>query len=88
LTRRVQSKDPSTGMVVGHPGTVVVAEAAEGVGFSHDDRGWYAGSSARLGSKQREPLAASVAAIEEFAGVLAQLAPVEARNVEVAEGRD
>ena len=33
LTRRVQSKDLPTGLVGGHPGAVIVAEAAEAVGL-------------------------------------------------------
>ena len=88
LTCRVQSKDLPTGLVVGHPGTVVVAEAAEGVGRGGDDRGRYERADARLAPDKREPLAASVAAIEERAGVLAKLAAVVARDVEVAEARD
>ena len=88
LTRRVQSKDLPTGLVVGHSGTVIVAEAAEGVGLGGDDRGRYARTDARLAPDKREPLAASVAAVKEPTGVLAKLAAVEAGDVEVAEARD
>ena len=75
-------------MVVGHWGTVIVAEAAEGVGLGGDDRGRYARTDARLAPDKREPLAAGVAAIEELACVLTKFAAVEARNVEVPEVRD
>ena len=88
LTCRVQSKDLPTGLVVGHSGTVIVAEAAEGVGLGGDDRGRYARTDARLAPDKREPLAASVAAVKEPTGVLAKLAAVEAGDVEVAEARD
>jgi hypothetical protein len=74
--------------VVGHPRTVVVAEAAEGVGRGCDDCGRYARTDTRLAPEQCEPLAASVVTLEELAGVLANLAAVEARDVEVAETRD
>jgi hypothetical protein len=57
----VQSKDLPTGLVVGHSGTVIVAEAAEGVGLGGDDRGRYARTDARLAPDKREPPAASVA---------------------------
>ena len=77
-----------TGLVVGHSGTVIVAEAAEGVVLGGDDRGRYARTDARLAPDKREPLAASVAVVEEPTGVLAKLAAVEARDVEVAEARD
>ena len=56
LTCRVQSKDFPTGLVVGHSGTVVVAEAAEGVGLGGDDRGRYERTDARLAPDKREPL--------------------------------
>jgi hypothetical protein len=69
-------------------GAVIVAEAAEGVGHGGDDRGRYARTDAWLAPDQREPLAASVAAIEKLAGVLAKLAAVKARDVEVAEARE
>ncbi len=88
LTCRVQSKDLPTGLVVGHSGTVIVAEAAEGVGLGGDDRGRYARTDARLAPDKREPLAASVAAVKEPTGVMAKLAAVEAGDVEVAEARD
>ena len=88
LTCRVQSKDLPTGLVVGHSGTVIVAEAAEGVGLGGDDRGRYERTDARLAPDKREPLAASVAAVKEATGVLAKLAAVEAGDVEVAEARD
>jgi hypothetical protein len=84
----VQSKDLTTGLVVGHSGTVILAEAAEAFGLGSDDRGWYARTDARLAPDKREPLATSVAAIEELAGVLAELAAVEAGDGEVAEVRD
>jgi hypothetical protein len=74
--------------VVGHSGTVIVAEAAEGVGLGGDDRGRYARTDARLAPDKREPLAASVAAVDELTGVMAKLAAVEAGDVEVAEARD
>ena len=77
-----------TGLVVGHSGTVIVAEAAEGVGLGGDDRGRYARTDARLAPDKREPLAASVAAVKEPTGVMAKLAAVEAGDVEVAEARD
>ena len=88
LTRCVQSKDLPTGLVVGHSGTVIVAEAAEGVGLGGDDRGRYARTDARLAPDKREPLAAGVAAVKEPTRVLAKLAAVEAGDVEVAEARD
>ena len=88
LTCRVQSKDLPTGLVVGHSGTVVVAEVAEAVGLGGDDRGRYARTNARLASDKREPLAGSGAAVKEPTGVLAKLAAVEAGDVEVAEARD
>ena len=84
----MQSKDLPTGLVVGHSGTVIVAEAAEGVGLGGDDRGRYARTDARLASDKREPLAGSVAAVKEPTGVMAKLAAVEAEDVEVAEARD
>jgi len=84
----VQAKDLPTGLVVGHSGTVIVAEAAEGVGLGGDDRGRYARTDARLAPDKREPLAAGVAAVKEPTGVLAKLAAVEAGDVEVAEARD
>jgi hypothetical protein len=84
----VQSKDLPTGLVVGHSGTVIVAEAAEGVGLGGDDRGRYARTDARLAPDKREPLAGSVAAVKEPTGVMAKLAAVEAEDVEVAEARD
>jgi hypothetical protein len=86
LTCRVQSKDLPTGLVVGHSGTVIVAEAAEAVGLGGDDRGRYARTDARLAPDQREPLAASVAAVKEPTGVLAKLAAVEAEDVEGCRG--
>jgi hypothetical protein len=43
---------------------------------------------ARPAPDKREPLAASVAAVQEPTGVLAQLAAVEAGDVEVGEARD
>ena len=88
LTCRVQSKDLPTGLVVGHSGTVIVAEAAEAVGLGGDDRGRYAGTDARLAPDQREPLAGSGVAVKEPTGVLAKLAAVKAGDVEVAEARD
>ena len=88
LTCRVQSKDLPTGLVVGHSGTVIVAEAAEAVGLGGDDRGRYERTDARLTPDKREPLAASVAAVDELTGVMAKLAAVEAGDVEVAEARD
>jgi hypothetical protein len=84
----VQSKDLPTGLVVGHSGTVIVAEAAEGVGLGGDDRGRCARTDARLAPDQREPLAASVALVKEPTGVLAKLAAVETGDVEVAEVHD
>jgi hypothetical protein len=84
----VQSKDLPTGLVVGHLGTAIVAEAAEGVGLGGDDRGRYARTDARLAPDKREPLAAGIAAVKEPTGVLAKLAAVEAGGVEVAEVRD
>ena len=72
LTRRVQSKYLPTGLVVGHLGTVIVAEAAEGVGLGGDDRGRDARADARLAPDQREPLAAGVGAVKEPTGVLAK----------------
>jgi hypothetical protein len=77
-----------SGLVVGHSGAVIVAEAAEGVGHGGDHRGRYARTDAWLAPDQREPLAASVAAIEKLAGVLAKLAAVKAGDVEVAEARE
>ena len=88
LTCRVESKDLPTGLVVGHSGTVIVAEAAEGVGLGGDDRGRYERTDARLAPDKREPLTASVAAVKEPTGVMAKLAAVEAGDVEVAEARD
>jgi hypothetical protein len=84
----VQSKDLPTGLVIGHSGTAIVAEAAEGVGLGGDDRGRYERTDARLAPDKREPLAASVAAVKEPTGVLAKLAAVEAGDVEIAEARD
>jgi hypothetical protein len=66
LTRCVQSKDLPTGLVVGHSGTVIVAEAAEGVGLGGDDRGRCERTDARLAPDKREPLAASVAAVKKL----------------------
>ena len=73
LTCRVQSKDLPTGLVVGHSWSVVVAEAEEAVGLVGDDRDRYERTDARLAPNKREPLAASVAAIEEPTGVPAKL---------------
>jgi hypothetical protein len=84
----VESKDLPNGLVVGHAGTVIVAEAVEGVGLRGDDRGRYERTDARLAPDQREPLAASVAAVKKPTGVLAKLAAVEAGDGEVAEARD
>ena len=58
----VQSKDLPTWLVVSHTGTVIVAEAAEGVGLGGDDRGRDERTDRRLSPDKREPLAASVAA--------------------------
>jgi hypothetical protein len=79
--------DPPTGLVLGHSGTVIVAEAAEAFGLGGDDRGRYARTDARLTPDKRAPLAASVAAVKEPTGVLAKLAAVEAGDVEVADAR-
>ena len=64
LTCRVQSTDLPTGLVVGHSGTEIVAEAAEAVGLGGDDRGRDARTDARLAPDQREPFATSVAAVK------------------------
>ena len=56
LTCRVQSKDLPTGLVVGHSGSVIVAEAAEAVGLGGDDRGRYERTDALARSDKREPL--------------------------------
>ena len=88
LTCRAQSKDLPTGLVVGHSGTVIVAEAAEAVGLGGDHRGRYERTDARLAPDKREPLAANVAAVQEPTGVMAELAAVEAGDVEVAEAGD
>jgi hypothetical protein len=88
LTRRVQSKDLPTWLVVGHSGAVIVAEAAETVGLGGDDRGRYERTDARLAPDKREPLAANVAAVKEPTGVMAKLAAVETGDVEGAEARD
>jgi len=84
LTCRVQSKDLPTGLVVGHSGTVIVAEAAEAVGLGGDDRGRDARTDARLTPDKREPLAVGVAAVKEPTGVLARLAAAEAGDVKAA----
>ena len=84
----MQSKDLPTGLLAGHSGAVVAAEAAEGVGLGGDDRGRDARTDARLAPDQRKPLAGSGAAVKEPTGVLAKLAAVEAGDVEVAEVRD
>jgi hypothetical protein len=84
----MQAKDMSTGLVVGHSGTIIVAQAAEAVGLGGDDRGRYARTDARLAPDKREPLAGSGAAVKEPTGVLAKLAAVEAGDVKVAEVRD
>jgi hypothetical protein len=81
----VQSKDVPTGLVVGHSGSVIVAEVAEAVGLGGDDRGRYERTEARLTPDKREPLAASVAAVKEPTGALAKLAAIEVGDVEVAE---
>jgi hypothetical protein len=88
LTCRVRSKDLPTGLVVGHSETVVVADAAEGVGLRGDRRGRYERIDARLAPDKREPLAASVAAVDQLTGALAKLAAVEAGDVDAAEARD
>jgi len=80
----VQSKDLPTGLVVGHSGTVIVAEAAEAVGLGGDDRGRDARTDARLTPDKREPLAVGVAAVKEPTGVLARLAAAEAGDVKAA----
>jgi hypothetical protein len=87
FTCRVQSKDPSTGLVLGDSRTVIVAEAAEAVRLGGDDRGRYERTDARFVPDECEPLAASVA-VKEPTGALAKLAAVEARNVEIGEARD
>jgi hypothetical protein len=74
-----------TGLMVGHSGTVILAETAEAGGLGGDDRGGYARTDARL---KREPFGTGGAAIEELAGVLAKLAAVEAGDVEIAEACD
>jgi hypothetical protein len=84
----VQSKDLPSGLVVGHSGTVVLAEAKEAVRLGRDDRGRYDRTDARLTPDKREPLAANVAAVKESTGVPAKHAAVEAGDVEVAEVRD
>ena len=53
LTCRVQSKDLPTGLVVGHSGTVIVAQAAEAVGLGGDDRGRCERTDARLAPDKR-----------------------------------
>jgi hypothetical protein len=58
--------DLPTGLVVGHSGTVIVAEAAEGVRVGGDDRGRCERTDARLAPHKREPLAASVAAVKKL----------------------
>jgi hypothetical protein len=86
----VQSKDLPTGLVVGHSGTIVVAEAAEAVGRGGDDRGRYERTDAWLAPDKREPLAASVAAVKKPTGVMAKLAAVDDRRARGAGvlGRD
>jgi hypothetical protein len=77
----VQAKDLPTGLVVGHSGSVVVAQAAEAVGLGGDDRGRDARTDARLlrTSASHSPRASPLS--PEPTGVLAKLAAVEAGDV-------